>query len=118
VCLTKPGSIFFLFVLVPLKSRKNERTILNKPFSMPVRNANNKNQKSKIFTYLKNLIFFLPRHIIFFSWTFILDRHLFCQRQALKNKKSDFFHFLTHVKNKKIREKKREEKKLIYLYSI
>jgi hypothetical protein len=24
VCLTKPGSIFFLFVLVPLKSRKNE----------------------------------------------------------------------------------------------
>ena len=60
---------------------------------MPVPNAKNKNQKSKMFTYLKILIFSLPCHVIFFAWTFNLDRHLLSQRQALKSEKNDFFIF-------------------------
>jgi hypothetical protein len=65
---------------------------------MPVPNAKNKNQKSKMFTYLKMLIFSLPCHVIFFAWTFNLDRHLLSQRQALKSEKNDFFHFFLTCK--------------------
>jgi hypothetical protein len=66
---------------------------------MPVLNAKNKNQISKIVTYLKILIFSLPRHLIVFALTFILDRYLSSKRQALKDKKNDFFHFFILVKN-------------------